>query len=579
MWSLLAASLLAMLAVGQGLPLRDWLGDPDDALRLISVRGLLAGAPWFNTTLPRVGAPDPLVSHWSRLIDLPLAGLIGALTPLLGKETAEFATRVLWPLLLFVALAFVAARETERRGGPWAGAFVLVLAATSTTALVQFMPGRIDHHNAQILCAVAGLLLLLRSVDDEHVGAAAGVLLGLGLAIGYEAIALVVPAFGLAALAALWRPSVGAGVVRAALAAAAVLALVFVLTAAPARWLDVRCDALSLNLPVLAACCAAGLWAALAVGTSATMRIAIAGASAAIGLTLFAALEPACLGGPFGQVGTALRPLWLDTVVETKSVFWLAAGYPAPAMAILAFVFAGAAVQVMSWRAQPNTRTGLAAAFAVLAALLACWQIKLMPYASWLAAVPLAVFAAGQRARASISGPVVRVAALVLLSQATFELAFSALMWPWQHAGRATASAASAIDPLGPCLRSSNVRRLAALPPGLVAADLELGPYIVALTPHRVVAAPYHRLEKAIIANHAILAGPPNESQARLRTLGVTYIALCAGGQSNSGDMSQPSQPTLRAQLLGGAPVDFLREVPVPPGSAIRIWQVLSARS
>ena len=35
----------------------------------IAVRELLAGAPWFDTTLPRIGAPEPLLSHWSRLID------------------------------------------------------------------------------------------------------------------------------------------------------------------------------------------------------------------------------------------------------------------------------------------------------------------------------------------------------------------------------------------------------------------------------------------------------------------------------------------------------------------------------
>ena len=73
-------------------------------------------------------------------------------------------------------------------------------------ALAQFRPGRIDHHNAQILCAVAGLLFLARSLDDRRAGWIAGALLGLGLAIGYEAIALVVPALALAALAAVWRP-------------------------------------------------------------------------------------------------------------------------------------------------------------------------------------------------------------------------------------------------------------------------------------------------------------------------------------------------------------------------------------
>ena len=64
-------------------PLFTHLGDPDDAVRLVSVREFLHGAPWFDTTLPRIGAPEPLVSHWSRFIDTPLALLIGGLTPVL----------------------------------------------------------------------------------------------------------------------------------------------------------------------------------------------------------------------------------------------------------------------------------------------------------------------------------------------------------------------------------------------------------------------------------------------------------------------------------------------------------------
>ena len=76
-WCVLAVGLLAALDLTLD-PLRivKALGDTDDATRLMQVRGLLAGAPWFDTTLPLFGAPDPLVSHWSRLIDLCLASLI-----------------------------------------------------------------------------------------------------------------------------------------------------------------------------------------------------------------------------------------------------------------------------------------------------------------------------------------------------------------------------------------------------------------------------------------------------------------------------------------------------------------------
>src|SRR4029079_11176623 len=169
----------------------------------ITVRELIGGAPWFDTTLPRIGAPEPLVSHWSRLIDAPLVALIIALTPLLGVEQADLVMRFVWPALLFFALALIVAREAHRRAGPVGAAFAIVLITTSAVALAQFRPGRVDHHNAQILCAVAGLIFLARSPTDKRAGWIAGTLLGLGLAIGYEAIALVVPALALAALVGL----------------------------------------------------------------------------------------------------------------------------------------------------------------------------------------------------------------------------------------------------------------------------------------------------------------------------------------------------------------------------------------
>src|SRR6185295_8073342 len=169
-----------------------------------------------------------------RLIDAPLAALIGALSPIIGPERAELATRITWPALLFFALALIVAREAYRRAGAVGAAFAVMLVVASNIALAQFRPGRIDHHNAQILCAVAGLIFLVRSMNERRAGWIAGLLLGLGLAVGYEAIVLVVPALGLAALAAVWGqgdPSSGAdGVARAAVAAATTLFVVLLLT-------------------------------------------------------------------------------------------------------------------------------------------------------------------------------------------------------------------------------------------------------------------------------------------------------------------------------------------------------------
>ena len=73
LWCLVAVLFLAGRDLAQGFSdLLVSLGDTDDATRLYQVRHLMATGAWFDMTLPRLGGDTPLVSHWSRLIDLPL---------------------------------------------------------------------------------------------------------------------------------------------------------------------------------------------------------------------------------------------------------------------------------------------------------------------------------------------------------------------------------------------------------------------------------------------------------------------------------------------------------------------------
>ena len=178
--------------------------------------------------------------------------------------------------------------------------------------------------------------------------------------------------------------------------------------------------------------------------------------------------------------------------------------------------------------------------------------------------MPLAIWAARLPGTRLLSARVIRLAAILLLSQSTHDLGFSFLDgWPnrgetpleWAGFDRA-------------CFRSPNVRRLAALPPGLVAADIDLGPFIVALSPHRVVAAPYHRLDKGVLANDAILHSAPDQAMPHLRSLGVSYVVLCADRPMRGNDNS------LHARLLGSEPPEFLRELDLLPGTPIRVWKV-----
>ena len=60
------------------------LQDTDDNLRMSQVRALLAGQDWFDLRQHRLTPPLGIDVHWSRLVDLPLAGLILLLRPLFG---------------------------------------------------------------------------------------------------------------------------------------------------------------------------------------------------------------------------------------------------------------------------------------------------------------------------------------------------------------------------------------------------------------------------------------------------------------------------------------------------------------
>ena len=91
--------------------------DPDDSLRLVQVRDLLAGQGWFDLHAHRV---DPLdggvLMHWSRLVDLPIAAVIWTLRPLLGQADAELAALIAVPMVtLGVGLGLLMSIAKARR--------------------------------------------------------------------------------------------------------------------------------------------------------------------------------------------------------------------------------------------------------------------------------------------------------------------------------------------------------------------------------------------------------------------------------------------------------------------------------
>ena len=157
------------------------LGDTDDNMRMMQVRALLNGQGWFDLRQYRLNPPFGANIHWSRLVDLPIAGLILALRPFLGGAGAERWAVAIAPLLPYWLLLFSLSLTARRLIHPGAYPFALLALFFAGSTNGMFLPERIDHHGWQLallalsISAIADPKKSARRPDARHFdGAVAG---------------------------------------------------------------------------------------------------------------------------------------------------------------------------------------------------------------------------------------------------------------------------------------------------------------------------------------------------------------------------------------------------------------------
>src|SRR3954452_10051541 len=163
------------------------LGDTDDNMRIMQVRALLHGQDWFDLRQYRLNPPYGANIHWSRLVDLPIAGLILGLRPFLGGAGAERWAVAIAPLLPYLVLLFSLALTARRLIDPRAYPLALLAIFFAGSTNGMFMPERIDHHGWQL----ALLALSMAGIADPRRtrgGLVLGISSALSLAIGLEMI-------------------------------------------------------------------------------------------------------------------------------------------------------------------------------------------------------------------------------------------------------------------------------------------------------------------------------------------------------------------------------------------------------
>ncbi|MGY2050151.1 hypothetical protein [Methylobacterium sp. JK268] len=583
LWGLVAVGIAGAFGLRTVLPVVQELRlpDTDDAMRLVEVRDFLAGQSWFDVSQHRLLPPGGASMHWSRLVDLPIAGLILALRGLVGPEHAEALAVAAWPPLLFGLYALLLLRGARSLFGERAALLALFVATQTALVTELFAPGRIDHHGVQI-CAILGLALrLMRPRPDARDGAVAGALAAFSLAVGLETLPFIAGA-GLA-LVGRWILA-GEAALGPFLGFAGALALagagLFGLQTAPALWLVPACDALS--PPWL--WCAAGAAATAAAARAASNflpgragRLALAALGGILIAGGFALIAPACLQGPFAGMPEAVRRAWLDEVSEMLPLWRSLPKAPGPVLSAFMPELLGAIAAALLARRAP---AGLRPAFGVLAgslgigAAIGAVQFRGLYVASGF--VPLVAGLLLDRALAALNDPAERPAARFAVLAAGLGLigkvwvlagALPGLLMPPAPALADRAADAAGAPRWPTCTTRAAAAALAAEPPGTILAPVDLGPYLLLHTAHGVVAAPYHRDPAGIAAALDAFGG-----EAALRRVAraqrAAYIAVCATADGE--DTPSPFIPDL---ARGRIAPSWLEPIPAA-GSALVAWRV-----
>ncbi|MGN7293341.1 hypothetical protein [Rhizobium sp. SAFR-030] len=302
---------------------RIYYRDVDDALRAIQIRQLLVHGRWFDLTIVGIDMPGAYVSPWSRLVDLPYVLLTFALRTVMSPENALWWAFRLWQPVLLVSYCWLWVATAVRVAGKTVGVLPLHVVASFAMmplTLWEFMPGRIDHHNLQIVILMLALYGISRwsAFGGFLAGAACGVSFAIGLELAPVLVILMVGP-GLAWISGVKASrsvqlSVAAGVASATLVTGLLLI-------GPSRMVSTECDALS--APYVSAFLGYATVTSIAVWSVHSGRRLIRLLSLslpAIGIVLLLVLAfPACVDGPYGTIDPLVRSLWLDRVQQENS--------------------------------------------------------------------------------------------------------------------------------------------------------------------------------------------------------------------------------------------------------------------
>ncbi|WP_295528797.1 hypothetical protein [Novosphingobium sp. Chol11] len=558
-------------------------GDPDDALRLVQVRDLLAGQGWFDLHQYRATAPEGVLMHWSRLVDIPIAGIILLLRPLVGVAGAEMAALIAVPLLTLLAMLSLVGRLAARFFDAEVVGIACLISSITGPVLFQFVPLRIDHHAWQIVLAMAAVCCLTdRSAWRGGLGI--GVALAALMAISIEGLPLAAVFLAICSLRGLRAPETRFSWLMAAASGLAGASALFFLGTRGLVDLANHCDAIS---PVHLAAFAAG-----AAGVAALrivcprqlwMQLAALGAIGAAAAAILLIGAPQCGTGAFAELDPLVRKYWYNAIFEGQPVWRFPMGEAATM--ILVPLFGLFATFVHGRRARDaQTKAFWQDYFILLTGAYAVGLIVARATGTTcvLSAVPIAALV---RDWIVALRPVALPKRLVGFVGIAFLLqpALPFLGWELARAAvlpKAAPMAGGVLGRLGKerCNFARAGQLLDRLPATDILAPIDMGPHVLVWSHHRVVVTGHHRGSAGIHDVLLAFLSPPAKAEPIVRARHAKLIVLCP--YLKELDVYRRSAPNgLMSRLLEDKPPAWLVPVDLMPGTRLRAWRVVEPKA
>ena len=589
---------LIMLIVGamKSAPilLQGGLPGNDDYMRLAVVRDFLNGQGFWDMSQYRLFPPDPLQSHWSRLPDIFIGGLIKILTPLLGQSGAEMAAIIIYPAaLLLIMLCLVTAIARRLSDSEWMPLCAALMAGMCFPLFSQFMPGRIDHHGLQIVLAMGAALSMLKAADKPVFAWVSGMLCGISLWLGIEGLPYVIALCGAAGISWALKDTGSVTTLRSfGIALLGSITFCLVISRPPSLWFAPVCDALSSVYLLLGGGIAIAmvgcslLSSRLSSFLGRLIAISVSGLMAVIATV---AIFPQCLKGPYAELDPLLQQVWLDNVAEAKPFLTFAPSDLVTASALIILPI----LALLSLKLNPNGRSAAQQLFhspasrllwvgIVVTFLAGLIQLRLMTFVGAFAA-PLAALTMcwavnkADRFEGDVKRAFARAGSIFLLSPIVLPLLLMAVTQSSQVdevKSQIVTEDGTAVT-LPTCQSPLWLKQLDKLPAGFALTQIDLGAPILVSTQHSVSSAPYHRNEAGNIAALEVFAGTPEKAKSAVDALDPDYIIACKDFPETS--LIKTLAPNgLLPQLIAGEVPNWLEPVDMGERYPLLVYRVVN---